>query len=180
MHRLLPVLAAAAFLCAGLSAAPVHAAGEGSTSTRVPNCKKNMVWDKRKKKCVEAKKSSGLSDDNIYEFAKSLAYARRYDEALVVLSLAADPYTPRMLTYRGFATRKAGDVRSALPFYEAALAMDPDYTLAREYMGEAYLQIGRVDLAREQLAEIEKQCGATCDEFAALERQIAAFGRSSG
>ncbi len=175
MTRSIAVFAASAFIGAGLLAAPVYAAGESSTTTRVPNCKKDMAWDKRKKKCVKVKKSSGLSDDNIYESAKSLAYAKRYDEALVVLSLAADPATPRMLTYRGFATRKMGDVASALPLYEAALALDPDYTLAREYMGEAFLQIGRVDLAREQLAEIASRCGVTCDEYAALERQIADF-----
>ena len=56
---------------------------------------------------------------------------------------------------------------------QEALRADPDFTLAREYMGEAYLTLGDVEAAKGQLAEIEKRCGAGCAEYAELERQIA-------
>ena len=171
---------ATAFVAASLSASafvlPSFAASDGgSTSTRVPNCKKNFVYDKKLKKCVKAQKSSGLSDDNLYAAARSLAYAGRYGEALGLLDLAEAQNEPRMLTYRGFITRKLGDVEGAFPYYQAALALDADYTLAREYMGEAFLQLGQVDKAREQLVEIEKRCGTTCEEYAMLARQIASY-----
>jgi hypothetical protein len=39
----------------------------------------------------------------------------------------------------------------------------------REYLGEAYIQLGRVDLARDQLAEIEKHCGTTCEPYVELD-----------
>ena len=41
--------------------------------------------------------------------------------------------------------------------------------------GEAYLQQGNVDAAREQLAEIEKRCGRDCREYALLSGQIDAY-----
>ena len=50
---------------------------------------------------------------------------------------------------------------------------DPDFTLAREYMGEAYLTLGDVEAAKGQLAEIEKRCGTGCAAYAELVRQIA-------
>lgn len=181
MIRLLTSTAVAASLAIGTYALPAFstgafAAGEssGSSSTRKPNCRKDYVYDEKKEKCVKAEKSSGLSDDNLYGAAQALAYAGRYDEVLSVLDLVENAQTPRMLTYRGFATRKLGDVEAALPYYRAALALDPGYTLAREYMGEAFLQIGRVDLAREQLSKIEQICGTVCEEYKTLAVQIEA------
>ncbi len=62
-----------------------------------------------------------------------------------------------------------------LGYYEEALRNDPDYTLVREYMGEAHLQLGNVAAAREQLGEIEKRCGKDCAEYAELSAQIDAY-----
>lgn len=147
------------------------AASDGNSST-TPTCKRSMAWDKKTRKCVKVKKSSGLDDDNIYEAARDLAYHNRHEEALVLLSLASDQSDPRILNYRGFSTRKLGRIEEGLTYYRAALKADPDYTLVREYMGEAFLQLGQVDKAEEQLAEIEKICGTDCREYALLKTQI--------
>lgn len=153
---------------------PAYSAGEGS-STITPSCKKGMVWDKSKKKCVKAAKSSGLSDDNLYEAARDLAYNKRYGEAIAVLELAQNRDDPRILNYLGYANRKLGRVETGLAYYRSALKADPDYTLVREYMGEAFLQLGQVDKARDQLAEIESRCGTDCREYAMLEAQIEGY-----
>ena len=68
-----------------------------------------------------------------------------------ILSLAADKTDPRILNYLGYSHRKAGRVTVGLGYYQEALRHDPDYTLVREYMGEAYLQQGNVEAAKEQL-----------------------------
>ncbi len=133
-----------------------------------------MVWDKRRKKCVRVKKSSQLDDENIYEAARDLAYHRRYEEALDLLDLAENGDDPRILNIRGYATRKLGRIREGLTYYSAALKADPDYTLVREYMGEAFLQLGQVDKALEQLTEIEKRCGSDCHDYAMLDKRIKA------
>ncbi len=52
--------------------------------------------------------------------------------------------------------------------YEKALAIDPDYVLAREYLGEGYVAAGRLDLARAQLGEIERRCGTDCRHYRKL------------
>ena len=90
----------------------------------------------------------------------------------MVLSLAANQDDPRILNYKGYSTRKLGDVEGGLVFYQAALRIDPNYNLAREYMGEAYLQLGQIDKAREQLSEIGSRCGTDCREYAMLKKEI--------
>lgn len=153
---------------------PGHAAGSGSgsSSAPTPTCKKNFVYDKHKLKCVKADKSSNLDDDNLYEAARDLAYAKRYEEALNVLKLASNKKDPRILNYLGYTTRKTGDVKKGLTYYQAAIDINPDYTLARSYMGEAYLQLGDVANAKLQLKEIKLRCKGACPEYAALESQI--------
>ena len=44
--------------------------------------------------------------------------------------------------------------------------------LAREYLGEGYVKMGRMDLAREQLAEIGNRCGTACEEYLLLAQAI--------
>ena len=44
--------------------------------------------------------------------------------------------------------------------------------LARSYLGEGYVQSGKLDLAREQLAQIGERCGKDCKEYLYLLRAI--------
>ena len=43
--------------------------------------------------------------------------------------------------------------------------VNPSHLSAREYLGEAHLQAGQPDKAREQLMELERLCGRSCDEY---------------
>jgi len=152
-----------------------YAAGSGSSNPATVTCRKGKIWDKRKKRCVRIEKKSSLSDDNLYEAARDLAYNRRYQEAIETLQLASNQQDPRILNYLGYSTRKLGDVKAGLKYYQAALKADPDYTLVREYMGEAFLQLGQVAKAQEQLSEIKARCGESCREYAMLDDQISAY-----
>jgi tetratricopeptide (TPR) repeat protein len=116
-----------------------------------------------------------LSDDEIYNAAYWMARGGQYREALALLARAKNKNDPRVLNATGFATRKLGDVDGALPYYARALEINPNYTVAREYMGEALLAKGNVGAARTQLGEIEKRCGTACAPYAELSRQIASF-----
>ena len=154
-----------------LAVAPVFAADE-VYKPRTPSCKRGHAWDRRKGKCVKARKSSNLTDNNIYEVARNLAYETRYDEAISILKLAKNQNDPRILNYLGYSTRKSGNVEKGLMYYQAALKINPDYTLARSYMGEAYMQLGNVSAAKAQLAEIKLRCKGSCPEYVALENKI--------
>lgn len=114
-----------------------------------------------------------LSNDEIYNAAYWLAHEDRYQEALALLNQANPPNDPRILNETGFVTRKLGNVDGALPYYRKALAIDPNNTLAREYLGEAFVTKGDLASAREQLGEIEQRRGRNCVEYAKLAEVIA-------
>jgi hypothetical protein len=50
--------------------------------------------------------------------------------------------------------------------------MDPKYARVREYLGEAYVIKGQIDLAKEQLNTIKSLCGTTCEEYRDLNEAI--------
>jgi tetratricopeptide (TPR) repeat protein len=123
--------------------------------------------------CV-GKANVALAGDEAFYAGYWLAKSGRYSEALDYLRLA--PATDeRVLTYIGFATRKLGDVNAAMPFYNRALALNPNYAVARAYLGEAFLSTGEPSKAVAQLDEIERRCGRSCAEYADLARHLAAY-----
>jgi hypothetical protein len=154
-------------------------AGGGSNNQTITKCKRGLAWDMRRKRCV-AQQRGMLDDESIYEAGRQLAAARRYGEAIALLSLAADKTDPRILNYLGFSHRMQGRVLVGLGYYQEALIQDPGYVPAREYMGEAYLQLGDIGAAREQLGEIGLRCGTTCSEYSRLSTQIGLFLEGGG
>ena len=136
-------LVAAALLAMPLLAAPAFSAGGGGGGEK-PACPKGKVLDKKTNRCVNAQRGA-TNDDSIFEYGRDLAMAGRYGEAITILSLAADKTDPRILNYLGYSHRKSGRVLVGLGYYQEALRHDPNYTLVREYMGEAYLQNGDLD-----------------------------------
>lgn len=166
-------LAAGCVVAGGLVALSVPAFAAGGDSPSTPTCPRGKVYDQAKMKCVE--QSSGLVDDNsLLAYAATMSRVGRYDEALHVLDLLADPNTPVALNYRGYATRKLGRLDEGIGYYLKSVALDPDYTLVREYLGEAYVIQGKLDLAKQQLGEIEKRCGTTCESYGELAEAIQA------
>jgi tetratricopeptide (TPR) repeat protein len=164
------VYLAATAVAAGLLATPAMSAGGGGGSTDTPTCTGGKIWDKKTSKCVE--QTGALDTDSLYEAGRAHAVAGRFGQAIVTLSLAADRGDPRVLNYLGYSHRMQGRVLVGLGYYQEALRVDPDYTLVREYMGEAYLQMGDLSAAEGQLREIEKRCGTSCDEFVELRTRI--------
>ena len=98
----------------------------------------------------------------VYNLAVRFAKKGEYDHAIVLLKSLKRDDDPRVLNYLGFATRKSGKPKDAVPFYKKALSLAPDFVVAREYLGEAWLQLGQPEKANEQLAEIKKYCGRPC------------------
>jgi Flp pilus assembly protein TadD len=165
-------LASTSLVIGVLCATPAYSAGDGGTDSSAPTCPKGKVYSQQKQMCVDAQ--SGIVDDrSLTAYAYRLAREARYEEALAMLDLLREPNTPEALNYRGYATRKLGRVDEGIGYYLQAVALDPDYTLVREYLGEAYLTKGDVASAKLQLAEIEKRCGTTCESYGELAEAIA-------
>lgn len=169
--RPLLALAAASLISGGLLSAQALAAGSESTNT--PDCPKGQVYSQTKKMCIDAE-SKLLDDKSLTNYAYALAKDGRYEEALQTLDRLQNPNTAVALNYRGYATRKLGRLEEGIGYYLQSVALDPEYTLVREYLGEAYVIKGRLDLAKQQLAEIEKRCGTTCEPYGELAEVIAA------
>ena len=158
-----------------ISSSPLLAAG-GETST--PTCPKGQVYNNAKQKCEP--KTSVVDPQSLFETGRALAYAGRYDEAIETLKLAYDARHPGVFNMLGYSYRKQGKLLVALGYYEEALRLDPNHVLTREYLGEAYLQMGDVTSAREQLSEIEKRAGRSSTEHSELSRHIATWEAANG
>lgn len=135
---------------------------------------------KPKPKPKQEPKGSSLNQDQIYGLGYWQTKNGDYSTALATLRSAPNQNDPRVQTAIGFALRKLGRVDEAFGYYFKALASRPNATTTRQYLGEAYLQIGDAARAREQLAEIAKRCGQTCEDYVALAEEIAKYesGRS--
>lgn len=169
--------AVAAFGLASL-AAPDASQAMGDPPKPKPSVDCSKQANKSKPQC-----KNPSNTDEIYNSGYWLAKSGKYEQAITVLKTADNQHDPRILNYLGFANRKLGKVDEALGYYAKALAADPNYTVARAYLGEAYLQKGDAPKAKEQLVEIEKRCGKACAEFAELEGHIKSFettGKHSG
>jgi tetratricopeptide (TPR) repeat protein len=167
-HSIVSALLGASFALAALSI-PAFAAGDDEATT--PTCPKGQVWDSKSRKCVK-KTSSAVPDKDRTEYAYTLAKAGRYQEALEMLDTLKDPNTKEALNYRGYATRKLGRTDEGISWYKKSVALDPKYAKVREYLGEAYVIKGQLDLARDQLMTIKSICGTTCEEYRDLHEAI--------
>ena len=171
--KMIPITIATSF---ALLAGPAFSAGSETPTPPKPSettlkCDKGFVWDKKKKECVEIEESS-LSDDAIYDNARELAYAEQYTNALNLLDRAENPRDARILTYKGYAHRRAGRTMKGMSYYRQALRADPNYVLARSYMGQAFIQQGKSAAAKQQLKKIAAISGTDNWPYEALAKAI--------
>jgi len=163
--------AALSVVLGAVIALPALAAG-GDNAPPPPTCSKGQVYSAKKKGCVKAERGA-LPDEQMTEYAYALAKSDRFAEAIETLDLLQDPNTARALNYRGYATRKLGRTDEGIGYYLKSVALDPNYAQVREYLGEAYVIQGKVELAKEQLATIKTLCGTDCEEYEDLAEAIA-------
>ena len=76
------------------------------------------------------------------------------------------------LNLLGFTARKSGNLDAAGDYYEQALALNPRHTGALEYQGELFIQLGKIELAKANLAKIDKICGLPCNAERELKKAI--------
>ncbi|MBO6639387.1 MAG: hypothetical protein JJ920_16995 [Roseitalea sp.] len=173
MHR---HLISAVFLSALMAATPALAVGgsdDDASSDAVRQCANGEVWDRDQSRCVPSDQQS-LNDDALFENGRALAYLGRFEEAVTVLTMIENRNRPDVLNYLGYSTRNAGDLQAGIAHYRHAIALDPDYTLARSYMGQALLLDGDRAGAIAQLDAIETRCGRDCRGYAELAEAIVA------
>ena len=146
--------------------------GSGGGGTSTPSCKSGYVYDTNKRTCVKA--SSGLlNDEQLYQQGRALALGGHYEEALGALAAVKNQSDSKVLTMIGYSKRKLGNFDEGVAYYHRALAIDPNNADTREYLGEAYVEKGRMDLAKAELANVEALCGTECEQYQDLAAAIA-------
>jgi len=111
-----------------------------------------------------------------YKQAKSLIDSKKYSDAIPILQqLIKDKGAyADALNLLGYSYRKSGDGKSALEYYNQALAMEPNHLGANEYLGELYLEMKMPDQAKQRLAVLKTACG-NCEEYQDLSKAIQKF-----
>jgi len=114
-----------------------------------------------------------------YARAVGLINQERYADALIALADARAAIGPNadVMNYMGFANRKLARYDLALSYYGQALLLDPHHRGANEYLGELYIEMGRLDDARRQLAVLDRLCPYGCAEQEELSRWITLASR---
>jgi tetratricopeptide (TPR) repeat protein len=169
------ILASALAATASDAAAPGGVqGGESSGSAAIPVlCERSFVYSPSRKRCLRAK-GGAISDEELYTQGRLLALAGHHQNALDALIAVRNGEDARVLTMLGYSKRKLGRIEEGIADYKKALVIDPNNAAAREYLGEAYVETGRPDLARLELEKIEAICGGrTCDQYADLAEALA-------
>jgi len=137
----------------------------------VPTCPPGQVFDSGAGQCATDR--TRVSDADLMANAKRRIDEERFEEARALLDAVRQKNSARYFNYRGFVTRKLGDPEGALIHYRRALILDPYYAEAREYLGEAFLMLGRIEDAEAELIQIGRICGVECEPYLELSEALA-------
>lgn len=70
----------------------------------------------------------------------------------------------------GYSYRHLKRYDESLAAYNKALTLDPKHRGAHEYIGEAYIQLGQLDKAKQHLDALNKLCFLPCEEYSDLKK----------
>tara|TARA_Y100000590_G_scaffold190853_1_gene217225 strand:- start:1670 stop:2137 length:468 start_codon:yes stop_codon:yes gene_type:complete len=124
---------------------------------------KSSLYKAGKKLILRAKK---LEKKDKIEKAMKL-YSKAYDK--LIKAYDKDKKNPDILNYLGYALRKTGNFEKAEGYYLKGLNLDAGHLGINEYLGELYVQTGRIDLAKERLQILK---GCNCEEYTELKELI--------
>ncbi len=107
---------------------------------------------------------------------------RKKDWAGAATALAAytraNPNNADGYNLLGYSYRHLQRYNESLDAYLRALALNPQHRGAHEYIGEAYLSLGRLDKALEHLEALDRLCFFPCEEYRDLKKAYEAALRS--
>ena len=123
----------------------------------------SSLYKSGKKLVIRAKKLE--KKDNIEKAEK--IYLKAIDK--LEQAYEKDKKNPDILNYLGYSLRKTGNLVKAETFYLEGLKLDAGHLGINEYLGELYVQTGRIELAMERLEVLN---GCKCEEYDELKELI--------
>jgi tetratricopeptide (TPR) repeat protein len=108
------------------------------------------------------------------EKAQAAIALKDWVAALAVLEpyTVANPRNADGFNLLGYSLRNQKKYDESLVAYKQALTLNPKHKGAHEYIGEAYIQMGQLDKAKEHLAILDKLCFFSCEEYRDLKKAI--------
>jgi hypothetical protein len=102
-------------------------------------------------------------------------------QAILKDAVAREPGNANYHNLYAYSVRKGANPDMSLVFkhYNQALALDPKHRGAHEYIGEAYLMVKNPAKAKEHLAQLDKLCTFSCQEYRDLRSAIATYERTA-
>jgi tetratricopeptide (TPR) repeat protein len=155
----------------------VFAAGSDSDSSNdkpdstetTEKCDGDLIWNGTK--CVTPR-SPELNENDRLKAIQELAFFGDINAAQQILRQLDNPTSDLALTYWGFTHRKQGNLTLANLFYQDAIDRNPDNILARSYMGQGFVEAGKMDAAIAQWQAINSRDGADSWAARSLESAI--------
>jgi tetratricopeptide (TPR) repeat protein len=144
------------------TAAPLTLGGASSTT---------VAYGSATTTASTASKAASASD---YEAGKLAVSKGDWKQAIAIFTAVttAEPGNADAWNLLGYATRKNGDPKAAIPLYAKALALNPRHRGALEYQGEAFVETKQLTKARANLAALKRVCGTSCEEYKDLAAAI--------
>ncbi len=121
--------------------------------------------------------ASNYSSQAQYARGMQALYAKDYYLAIFYFGkvIEVQPDSAAAENQLAFSYLQLKDVDTAFNHYENALAIDPNHKGVLEYQGEAYLVLGNLAKAEENLAVLANLCPGGCEELDELEEAIEKF-----
>ena len=100
--------------------------------------------------------------------------AKQYQSAINELKIMVEKDNDNADAFNllGYSNRKLKRYDIAEDYYLQALKIDPKHKGAMEYLGELYVETGRMELANQMLAQLDETCFLTCNEYKMLKQYI--------
>jgi Flp pilus assembly protein TadD len=120
---------------------------------------------------------TAVARDPDYDAGTKAIEAKNWTLAIESLNRAAarDSGNADIQNWLGYAYRKSGNLDAAFRSYGEALRLDPRHKGAHEYVGEAYLMVNNLAKAEEHLAQLDKICFFSCEEYRDLKKAVEAY-----
>jgi len=148
--------APAAALCLALATTPAMVHADGGSNDRPPTSEYSLAKQ--------------AMDDGDYGVA--IDKLTRLHEA--------EPNDADVLNLLGYGYRRIGNFDQSRGYYLQALAIDPEHRGANAYLGELYLETGKLDKAEERLKVLDEDCWLGCSEYTELKESIAKYKVENG
>ena len=109
-----------------------------------------------------------------YQAGQAAVEAGDYEGAVghLMKAVAAEPDNADAYNLLGYTHRKLQNFPAAFASYKLALEIDPEHTRAHQYIGEAYLETGNLEMAEQHLRALDLICLFGCADFDDLKEAV--------